>query len=100
MPYAVNTYLPDFESAQDKSKRNSGGLSQSDTLIEQGDSPVNIVDLETYDKMDIEMRSEYPEIYEGDSEYVQPKRCEGDIVEGVSMCRTMFKDTIRKNSDY
>lgn len=100
MPYAMNTYLPDFEFAQDKSKRNSGGHSQTDTLIEQGDNPVNLVDLERYAKMDIEMRSEYPDMYDGDSEFVQPKSFEGDLVEGVSFCRTMFKDTIRKNSDY
>ena len=101
MPYAINTFVPDSDFARDKAKRNSGGLNQSDTLIEQGDYPVNVADLETQDKMDVEMRSEYPEMHsDEDSNYVQSKRCEGDIEEGVSMCRTMFRDTIRKNSDY
>lgn len=100
MPSAINTFVPDFEYSRDKVKRNTGGLSQSDTLIEQGDNPVNIVDIEAYNQVDIEMRSEYPDMYDGDSDYVQQKRSDGDINEGVSMCRTMFKDTIRKNSDY
>lgn len=100
MSYAINTYLPDFEISQDIAKRNSGGLRQPDTLIEQGDYPVNVVDLENYDRMDIEMRSEYPELYEGDSDYVQPMRCGGDVDEGVSFCKPMLKETIRKNSDY
>ncbi|MCJ8292929.1 MAG: hypothetical protein MJK15_00850 [Colwellia sp.] len=100
MPHPINTFVPDFEFAQDRSKRNTGGLSNTGTLIEQGDNPVNVVDIERHDKMDIEMRSEYPEIYEGDSDYMQPKRCGGDIDEGVSMCRPMYSDMIRKNSDY
>ena len=100
MSYAINTFIPDNDFALDRAKRNTGGLGSSDTLIEQGDSPVNIVDLEGRDKMDLEMRAEFPEMFDNDSNYVQPKRCEGDIHEGVSMCRPMYKDTIRKNSDY
>lgn len=100
MPFAINTYIPDFESAQDKAKHNTGGLSQTGTLIEQGDYPVNIIDLEMYDKMDLEKRSEYADMYNGESNYIQPMRCEGNIEEGVSMCRPMYKDMIRKNSDY
>ena len=100
MPYPINTFIPDFEFGPDKSKRNTGGSNQSSTLIEQGDTPVNIVDLERQDKMDIEMRSEYPDMYNGDSDYMQPERCGADIDEGVSMCRPMYSDVIRKNSDY
>ena len=100
MTHPINTFVPDSDFAYDNAKRNTGGLNQSGTLIEQGDYPVNVVDLETRDALDVEMRAEYPEMYEGDSNYLQPKRCEGDIEEGVSMCRPMFRDTIRKNSDY
>ena len=96
----LNTFYPEFESGEDTAKRNTGGLSRSDTLIEQGDGPVNVADLERHDKMDIEMRSEYPEMYEGDSKYMASTRCSGDITEGVSMCRPMYGDTIVKNSDY
>lgn len=100
MPFAKNTYVPDYVQTEDESKNNTGGLSKTGTLIEQGDYPVNIVDLENYDKMDIMMRSEYPEMYSDASDYIQPNRCEADINEGVSMCRPMYKDMIRKNSDY
>ena len=97
---AMNTYIPDGDFAQDKAKRNSGGLSQSGTLIEQGDYPVNVADLVEHDKLDKEMRAEYPEMYTEDSSHIQPQHCAGDIEEGVSMCRPMFHDHIRKNSDY
>ena len=100
MPLPINTFVPDFEYSQDKSRRNTGGLSQTDTLIEQGDYPVNVVDLEHAEKMDTMMRTEYPEMYDMDSNFVQQTRCNGDIEEGVSMCRPMFNDKIRKNSDY
>ena len=100
MPYASNTFILESDSIPDKAKHNTGGLSRSGTLIEQGDNPVNVIDLERYDKMDLEMRELYPDMYAGDSDYMQPKRCGGDIEEGVSMCRPMFNDTVRKNSDY
>ena len=97
MTFAINTFVPDFELAKDDAKRNTGGLEQTGTLIEQGDSAVNIVDLVEADKLDIEMRSEYPEMYGDNTDYVQQKRCSADINEGVSMCRPMYADKIRKN---
>ena len=100
MPYAINTFVPEFDSLADKAKRNTGGLAHTGTLIEQGDYPVNVIDLEAYDKMDKEMYSAYPEGYSEESNYIPSKNRGGDINEGISMCRTMHKDMIRKNSDY
>ena len=100
MPRASNTFVPDFIHVQDRARKNTGGLASSDTLIEQGDTPVNVADLVEYDKMDMAMRSEYPDMHSDDSDYVQLKRSEGDIVEGVSLVRPMFDSMIRKNSDY
>lgn len=99
MPHPMNTFLSDFEYASDRSKRNSGGLYNTDTLIEQGDYPVDVRALEARAEMDRKIRKEYSDDMSR-AGFVEAKFCDGDMEEGVSMCRPMYNDIIKKNSDY
>jgi hypothetical protein len=92
-----NVYLSDYEMGQDVSKQNKGGLNNPDTLINQGDLPVNLVDIRRQDEYNAEMAT----MMAGeDSPYVAQPISGGDANEGVSMIQPMYSDSIRKNSDY
>ena len=92
-----NIYLPDYEMGQDVSKQNKGGLNNPDTLINQGDLPVNIVDIRQREEFDSEMASM---MSSEDTPYMKQPRSAGDVNEGVSMIQPMYSDAIRKNSNY
>ena len=101
MPRAINTFIPDSFYAPDRSKHNQGGLDNPNTLIDQGDVPVNVADLQSYDEMykgrmdDGYMDDDYEDPYLG------AQNTGGDIQEGVSLTRTMYQhEHVRKNSDY
>jgi hypothetical protein len=92
-----NVYLYDYEDGQDVSKQNKGGLNSPDTLINQGDLPVSIIDMQERDRRNIEI-SEM--MYGKDTQFVAQPFSAGDINEGVSMINPMYSEAIRKNSDY
>jgi hypothetical protein len=92
-----NVYLADYEMGQDVSKQNKGGLNNPDTLINQGDLPVNIVDMRAQAVRNAEMTSM---MFGEGTPYVAQPISDGDINEGVSMIQPMYSDAIRKNSDY
>ena len=56
----LNTYIPESIGISDRSKRNTGGADSSNTLIDQGDYPVNVDDIKKYDMHEQEMMAEYP----------------------------------------
>jgi len=96
-----DTYIASGYPTPDRAKRNTGGLNSDDTLIKQGDLPVNIEDVESHYAGQAEMRKEMPELFAEDSRYMQPVDKGGSITEGVSLTRSMYdNETIRKNSNY
>ena len=95
-----NTYIASGYATPDRAKRNTGGLNSDDTLIKQGDLPVNVEDIESHYAHQAEMREEMPELFAESTQYVQPIDKGGNITEGVSLTRTMYdNEMIRKNSD-
>ena len=72
---------------------NRGGLHSPDTLIEQGDTPVNVKDL-----LDA---AEFENSCEMCPDNVNSVNSDGDIEDGVGFKRSMYPNQyIRKNSDY
>ena len=92
-----NVFLHDFEYGADRSKHNKGGMNSPDTLLEQGDFPVNIIDLQRNEEHNVEMAKMMTRV---DAPYVKQPISAEDINEGVSMIQPMYSDSIRKNSDY
>jgi hypothetical protein len=94
---ARNTYIADSFGIGDRAKHNRGGLTNNDSLIEQGDTPVNVQDLLDADALDLEMR----EMLGDDSRVVPTANKKGDVKEGIAFQRSMYPhERIRKNSDY
>tara|TARA_R110000787_G_scaffold240127_1_gene346359 strand:+ start:99 stop:389 length:291 start_codon:yes stop_codon:yes gene_type:complete len=92
-----NLYLSDYEMGQDVSKQNRGGLNNPDTLINQGDLPVDIRDVRERAERNIEVSAM---MYGKGTPFVAQPVSNGDINEGVSMIEPMYSEAIRKNSDY
>tara|TARA_R110000851_G_scaffold121083_1_gene249583 strand:- start:174 stop:458 length:285 start_codon:yes stop_codon:yes gene_type:complete len=90
-------FLCDYREGQDTAKQNEGGLNNSDSLIEQGDLPVNIMEMQQRGQRNIE---ESEMMYGKDTPFVAQPVSEGDINEGVSLIEPMYGNAIRKNSDY
>jgi hypothetical protein len=92
-----NVFLPEFEVGSDRAKHNKGGMYNPDTLIEQGDFPVNIVDMQRNEEFRAEMATMSLKI---ETPYMNQPRSGADINEGVSMIQPMYSDAICKHSDY
>ena len=91
-----NVFLYDYEIGQDVSKQNKGGLNNPDTLINQGDLPVDIVDVRERAERNIEVSAM---MYGDGTAFVAQPFSNADINEGVSMIEPMYSQAIRKNSD-
>lgn len=93
----TNTFFPDFISGNDVAGHNTGGLNRSDTLIDQGDLPVNVIDLKAKAEFMREQTEYEDALIDG---YITPRYVESDMHEGVAFAESMYNQQVRKNSDF